>query len=82
MCMFDKLGLLSIIVASLIVVLGIVHLGVGIGIVSEYRDYDDVFRQSVGLAGFNIVIGIFATAVGVLGAFVILREKRSLSKRH
>ncbi|CAF1014078.1 unnamed protein product, partial [Rotaria sordida] len=55
-------------------------MGVGIGIVAKYSRYHDIFRQSVGLAGYNIVIGFFSIAVGILGIVVIVRQHSGLSK--
>ncbi|CAF0929263.1 unnamed protein product [Rotaria sordida] len=68
------------IVTFLILIVGIIHLGVGIGIVAKYSRYHDIFRQSVGLAGYNIVIGFFSIAVGILGIVVIVRQHSGLSK--
>jgi len=70
----------AIIVTSLIIVLGIIHLGVGIGIVAKYHQYDDVFRQPVGLSGFNIVIGVYAIAVGIVCLIAVIRGLIAMGK--
>ncbi|CAF4148511.1 unnamed protein product [Adineta steineri] len=59
------------IVGSLIIIFGIIHLGVGIGITAGYSKYSDVTRQSVGLSIFNIIIGLYAMAVGILSLVAV-----------
>ena len=68
------------IIAALIVVIGIIHLGVGAGIVSKYKKYHDVFRQPVGLSGFNIFIGLLAIATGAVCLVSIFMKRPALSK--
>ena len=70
----------AIIISGLILLLGIIHFAVGIGIAVKYRQYRDVFRQSVGLCAFNIVIGIYAIAVGILGLVSLLARRGALSE--
>ncbi|CAF4241867.1 unnamed protein product [Rotaria sp. Silwood2] len=69
-----------LVVTTLILILGIIHLAVGIGIATRYRQYRDVFQQSVGLYSFNIVIGVYAIAVGIIGLVAILQKRAALSK--
>ncbi|CAF4092787.1 unnamed protein product, partial [Adineta steineri] len=59
------------IVGALIIIFGIIHLGVGIGITAGYNKYSDVTRQSVGLSIFNIIIGLYAMAVGILSLVAV-----------
>jgi uncharacterized membrane protein len=70
----------GMIITALIIVLGIIHLGVGIGITARYRQYSDVFRQPVGLAAFTIVVGIIGIAFGALCLMSVLQERPALSK--
>jgi uncharacterized membrane protein len=63
-----------LIISALVIIFGIIHLAVGIGIVGRYRQYDDIFRQPVGLASFNIVIGLFAIVVGIM-ALLVMRNQ-------
>ena len=70
----------ALIIIVLIVVFGIIDLGSGIGIVARYRQYQDVFRPSVGLAAFNIVIAVYALAIAVLCLVGVLQERPALSK--
>ncbi len=69
----------AIVITSLILIFGIIHLGVGISIVAKYRQYGDILQQSVGLASFNIVIGIYGIVAGALGLFAVLTQRPSLS---
>ena len=70
----------AIIISGLILLLGIIHFAVGIGIATKYRQYKDVFRQSVGLCAFNIVIGLYAIAVGIMGLVSLLTRRGALSE--
>ncbi len=70
----------AIIIGALIIVFGIIHLGVGIGIVAKYRRYNDVCQQPVGLSGYNIVIGILALVTGIVCVIGISLGKAALSK--
>jgi hypothetical protein len=71
---------LAIIISALLLIFGIIHLGVGIGVVARYRQYSDIFAQSVGLASFNIVIGIYGIAIGIVCLFCTIQERAALSK--
>jgi hypothetical protein len=70
----------AIIIAALIIVFAIIHFGVGVGIVARYHQYDDVFRQSVGLAAFNIVISVYSFVVGVVGLIAVVQLRPTLGK--
>ncbi len=70
----------AIIVGALIIIFGIIHLGVGIGVVAKYHRYDDVSRQPVGLSGFNIVIAILALITGIMCVISIKQGMAALSK--
>ena len=70
----------AIIASALIVVFGIIELGSSIGIVARYNKYQDVFRPSVGLSAFDIVVGLYAIAIGILCLFGIIRQRPALSK--
>jgi len=70
----------AIILASLLIVFGIIHLGVGIGITAKYRKYSDIFRQSESLAIFDIIVGIYAIATGIVSLIAVIRQNSALSK--
>jgi hypothetical protein len=70
----------AMILAALLIVVGIVHFGVGVGIVARYRQYGGIFRQSVGLCAFNIIISLFSVAVGIVGLISILKNRGALSQ--
>jgi len=70
----------ALIVASLIIVFGIIHLGVGAGIVGKYRRYSDIFQQSVGISSYDIVVGVYSMVVGALCVFTIVQQKVLLCK--
>jgi hypothetical protein len=69
-----------IILSSAILLSGIIHLGVGIGIVAKYHKFGDTFQQQIGLAGFNIFIGLCAITVGILGLISVINQYLFLSK--
>ncbi|CAF1225823.1 unnamed protein product [Adineta ricciae] len=66
------------IVAVLVFIFGIIHLGLGIGIARDYSRYKDIFRQSVALAIYDLVIGIFGTIVGILSIVIITTQRLNL----
>jgi hypothetical protein len=70
----------AIIISSVILIVGIIHLGVGIGIVAKYRKFNDIFQQQVSLSGYNIFIGLCTIAIGILGLVSILTRSIFLSK--
>jgi threonine/homoserine/homoserine lactone efflux protein len=70
----------AMIVSGLIIVFGIIHFGVGIGVVARYRQYQDVFRPSIGISAFDIIIGVYAIGVGVVCLFGIIKQRPALSK--
>ena len=70
----------ALIAVSLIIVFGIIHFGASIGVITKYRRYQDMFRPSIGLSAYNIVIGIYAAAVGIVCMIGILKERPALSK--
>jgi len=76
---FDR-RMRAIILTSVLLIFGIIHFGVGVGIVAEYNKYHDVFVQQVGLSGFNIVVGIFGIAVGIVGLISVLKGYQFLGK--
>ncbi|CAF1057657.1 unnamed protein product [Adineta ricciae] len=66
------------IVAVLVFIFGIIHFGLGIGIARDYSRYKDIFRQSVALAIYDLIIGIFGTVVGILSIVVITTQRINL----
>jgi hypothetical protein len=76
---FDR-RMRAIILTSVVLIFGIIHFGVGVGIVAKYNKYHDVFVQQVGLSGYNIFLGIFAIAVGIVGLLSVLKGYRLLGK--
>lgn len=70
----------TIILSVLILIVGIIHLGVGIGIVAKYKKYSDTFQQQVSLSGYNIFVGLSTIAVGILGLVSGIRQSTALSK--
>jgi len=73
-------GIPAIVLSSLLIVFGIIHLGVGIGITAKYRQYSDIFRQSVSLAIFDIIVGIYGIATGIVSLIAVIRQNSVLSK--
>jgi len=70
----------TVILSAAILIVGIIHLGVGIGIVAKYHQYDDTFQQQIGLSGYNIFIGIFTMIVGIIGLVSTINDYPFLSK--
>ena len=69
-----------ILLYSAIILMGIIHFAVGVGICAKYRKYGGTFQQETGLSGYNIFVGICTVAVGILGLVAVLRESVYLSK--
>ena len=59
---------------AFILIFSLIHLGVSVGIIAPYRQYQDVFRPQIGLASFNLVICIFGFLTGGLGLFAVLKQ--------
>jgi uncharacterized membrane protein len=70
----------TVILSAAILIVGIIHLGVGIGIVAKYHQYGDTFQQQIGLSGYNIFIGIFTMIVGIIGLVSTINDYPFLSK--
>ncbi len=70
----------AIILSAVVLIVGIIHLGVGIGIVARYNKFHDVFQQQIGLSGFNIFIGLCTIIIGIIGLVSVLKEYTFLSK--
>jgi len=70
----------AIILSSVVMIVGIIHLGVGIGIVAKYRKFHNVFQQQIGLSGFNIFIGLCTIIIGIIGLVSVLKAYTFLSK--
>lgn len=64
----------TILLSAAILIFGIIHLGVGIGVVAKYSQYDNVFQQQVGLAGYNIVVALLAIFVGIIGIIAAVHQ--------
>jgi uncharacterized membrane protein len=69
----------ALFLSTLILILGIIHLGVGIGIVSKYHKYS-VFQQQVSLSGFNIFIGIYTIILGIFAVVTSLTQNQLFRK--
>lgn len=70
----------AIIFSAVIIIIGIIHFGVGIGIVRRYHKYHEIFEQQVGLSGFNIFIGFSVMVIGAVGLVSVLKQLSLLSK--
>ena len=64
----------------LILIFAIIHLGVAGGIIGRFNRYGDIFRPEIGLAGFNLAIGVYAFLIGVFGLFAVLTDRGNLSE--
>lgn len=64
----------------LILIFSLIHLAVGIGIISAFRFYGSLFSPERGLAGFNIFIGVLGILLAILGLFTIMSGRAVLSK--
>jgi hypothetical protein len=78
--MATKFAIYGIIIMSLILIFSFIHLGVSIGIISENRSYNDMFRPEIGLSSFNIVISFLGIVVSALGLFCLLTNQGVLRK--
>lgn len=68
------------IISALIIIVAVVHLGVAAGIIGKYRQYNDVFRQPVGICAFNLVIGVYGIIIGSVCLIAALRERADLGE--
>ena len=73
-------GTRCIILFALILILGIIHLGVGIGIVARYHRYKDTFQPQISLSGYNIFIALCTIALGILGLVSVIAKNMFLRK--
>ncbi|CAF1205016.1 unnamed protein product [Rotaria sp. Silwood1] len=73
-----SLSIVAIVVMALLLAFSLIHLGVSIGIIAQFRKYGNFFRPQIGLAGFNLVISFFGLAAGGLGLAAIMTKKKSL----
>jgi hypothetical protein len=71
---------IAIMISSAILIVGIIHLGVGIGLVAKYHGISDVFQQQLSLSGYNIFLGLCAIGLGIAGLIAILYELPLFSK--
>jgi uncharacterized membrane protein len=65
MAVIDRIFAIS--VMSLILVFSLIHIGVSIGIIVQYRKYNDIFRPQIGLSGFNLALSLIGLITGILG---------------
>jgi len=70
----------GIIFSIVIIIVGIIHLGVGIGICAKYSKFHNIFEQQVGLSAYNILIGLLTIPIGIAGLIAVLEENSFLSK--
>jgi hypothetical protein len=80
MARYKNICIRTVFLSSAILIVGIIHLGVGIGIAAKDRVFNDTFQQQVGLAGYNIFIALFTIAVGIIGLVSTIYEYPFLSK--
>jgi uncharacterized membrane protein len=70
----------AITVMGLIIVFGLIHLGVSVGIIVPYRKYGDIFRPQIGLSAFNLVICLFGLITGILGIIATILKSEQFGK--
>lgn len=56
-----------IVILSCLFVVTLIHLGLSIGIIVDFRKYGDIFRPQIGLSAFNLAITFFGLVTAVLG---------------
>lgn len=66
-------------VAILLIIISIVHLGVGGSIIRKFQDLQGLYARETGLAGYNVFIGIVGLLVGGFGLIGILTSRKALS---
>ncbi|CAF1057698.1 unnamed protein product [Adineta ricciae] len=62
-----KENIFPLAIMTLILIFSIIHLGVSIGIIGQYRKYSSFFGPQIGLAGYNLAISVFGLAAGING---------------
>jgi hypothetical protein len=66
-------------ISSLILILGIIHLGVGICITYHDRQYS-VLQQQTSLASYNIFIGVYTLIFGIFAVITSLTQNQIFRK--
>lgn len=67
-------------VMGAIIVLGLIHIGVSIGIIVPARNYGAIFRPQIGLCSFNLVVALLALVTGILGLVMLFLENDRMCK--
>jgi hypothetical protein len=70
----------GIIFSVVIIIVGIIHLGVGIGICAKYSKFHNIFEQQIGLSAYNILIGLVTITIGIAGLIAIIYQNTFLRK--
>ncbi|CAF1225786.1 unnamed protein product [Adineta ricciae] len=65
---------------TLILLFSLIHLGVSIGIIGQYRKYSSFLGPQIGLAGYNLAISIFGLAAGIVGLFAFMTDSPKIGK--
>lgn len=78
--MLDGPRLAGVIVTALVLIVSLVHLGLGIGVLASFSRYGDVFRPENGLAGYNIFIGVIGIIISSFGIFSVVTDRGILSE--
>ena len=75
-----KENIFPLTIMSLILLFSLIHLGVSIGIIGQYRKYSSFFGPQIGLAGYNLAISIFGLAAGIVGLFAFMTDSPKIGK--
>lgn len=67
-------------IMGLILVFSLIHLGVSIGIIGQYRKYSTFFGPQIGLAGYNIAISVFGLVASIVGIFAFMTDSPKIGK--
>ena len=72
--------ILAFAILGSMIAFSLIHLGVSVGIIIPYRQYDDIYRPEIGLASFNLTICIISFFAGIAGLISVGLNAEFLGK--
>ena len=70
----------AIIILIIVLIISIVHLGVSVGFVRNFRQYGDIFQRERSLSIYNIVIGAGGILISLFGLIAVIARRLTFSE--
>ncbi|CAF1161341.1 unnamed protein product [Adineta ricciae] len=70
----------AIIILIIVLIISIIHVGVSVGIVRNFRQYGDIFQRERSLSVYNIVIGAVGILISLFGLIAVIARRLTFSK--